>query len=67
METLVTDTHVFINMVLDHLLPSVQLQFILEWIRTSLEPSVAEFYTILCEEPLEVAVEMLEVGICFSL
>jgi hypothetical protein len=49
-------------MVLDHLLPSIQLQAFLEWTRTSFEQSVAEFYTILLEEHLEVALEMLEVG-----
>jgi tRNA G10 N-methylase Trm11 len=39
----------------------------LEWARTSFEQSVAEFYTILLEEHLQVALEMLEMGNCFSL
>jgi hypothetical protein len=47
-----------------HLLPSVQPQSCLEWTRTSLEQSLAEFFTILLEEHLQVALEMLEVGIC---
>jgi hypothetical protein len=54
-------------MVLDHFLPSVQQQSFLEWTRTSFEQSVVEFYTILLEEHLKVALEMLEVGICSSL
>jgi hypothetical protein len=54
-------------MVLDHLLPSIQQQSFLEWTRTSLEQSLAKFYTILLEEHLQVALEMLEVGICSSL
>jgi hypothetical protein len=53
-------------MVLDHPLPTVQQQS-LEWTHTSFEQSVAEFYTILLEEHLQVAFEMLEVGICSSL
>jgi hypothetical protein len=40
-------------MVLDHLLPSVQPQF-LEWTPTSFEGSLATFYTILVEEHLKV-------------
>jgi hypothetical protein len=40
--------HFFINMVLDHLLSSIQPQS-LEWTRKSFEQSVAEFYTILLE------------------
>jgi hypothetical protein len=59
-------TYFFINMVLDFLLPSVQLQSFLEWTLTSFEQSVAEFYTILLEH-LQVALEMLEMGICSSL
>ena len=66
METLVTDTHFIINMVLDHLLPSIQPQSFLEWTRTSLEQFLVEFYTILLEEHL-IALEMLKVGICSSL
>jgi hypothetical protein len=58
-------THFFINMVLDHLLPSVQPQSF-EWTRASFEQSLAEFYAILLEEHLQVALEMLEVGICSS-
>jgi hypothetical protein len=42
----------FINMVLDHLLPSVQSQAFLELALTSFEYPVAEFYTILLEEHL---------------
>jgi hypothetical protein len=47
------------------LLPPIQPQS-LEWARTSFEVSLGEFYTILLEE-LQVALEMLEVGVCFSL
>jgi hypothetical protein len=47
-------------MVLHHLLLSVQQQF-MEWTHTSLQ---AEFYTILLEEYLKFALEMLEMGIC---
>jgi hypothetical protein len=54
-------------MVLDPLLPSIQPRSFLERIRTSFEQSVAEFYTILLEEYLQVALETLEVGICSSL
>jgi hypothetical protein len=61
METLVTDTRFFMNMVLDHLLSSVQPQSSLEWTRTSLEQSLVEFYIILTKEHLQVALEMSEV------
>jgi hypothetical protein len=61
------ETHFIINMVMGHVLPSIQLQSFLEWTRTSFEQSIAEFYTILLEEHLQVALEMLEVGICSSL
>jgi hypothetical protein len=54
-------------MVFDHILPSIQPQSFLEWIRTSFEQSLAEFYTIPFEEQLQDALEMLEVGICSSL
>jgi hypothetical protein len=54
-------------MVLDHVLPSVQPQSYLEWIRTNYEKSLEEFYTILLEEHLHVALQMLEVVICSSL
>jgi hypothetical protein len=47
-------------MVLDQLLPSIQPQSFLEWIRTSFEQSLAEFYTILLREHLQFALEMLE-------
>jgi hypothetical protein len=47
--------HTIINMVVDHLLPSIQQQSFLEWIRTSFEQSLAEFFTILLEEHLQVA------------
>jgi hypothetical protein len=60
-----TDT-VCIHTVLGHLLPSIQPQFS-EWTSTSFEQSIAEFYTILLEEHLKVALAMLEVGICSSL
>jgi hypothetical protein len=52
METLVIDTHLFLNMVLDHLFPSLETQSFLERTHTSLAQSVAEFYTILIEEHL---------------
>jgi hypothetical protein len=54
-------------MVMDNLLPSIQPQFFMEWARTNFEQSVEEFYTILLEEHLQVALEMLELGICSSL
>jgi hypothetical protein len=46
-----TDTiHIFvINMILDYLLLSVQLQSFWEWTRTGFEQSLAQFYTILEE------------------
>lgn len=47
---------------LERLLPSVEPQYFLEWTRTSFKLSVVEFYTI----PLQVALEMLELGICSS-
>jgi hypothetical protein len=53
-------------MVLDRFLPSEQPQS-LEWTRTSFEQSLAEFYTILREEHVQVALEILGVGICSSL
>jgi hypothetical protein len=60
----ITDTlNFFINMVLDHLLRSIQTPFFLEWTQTSFVQSLAEFYTILLEDHLQVALEMLEVGI----
>jgi hypothetical protein len=59
--------HFFINMVLDHLLPSTQPQCFLEWTCTSFEQSLVEFYTILLEEYLQVALKLLEAGICYSL
>jgi hypothetical protein len=67
METIQICTHLFINTVLDHLLPSVQPQSFLDWTPASFEHSVAEFYTILLEEHVQVALEILEVGICSSL
>jgi hypothetical protein len=45
-------------MVLDHLFFNTTQSF---------EQSVAEFYKILLEEQLQVTLQMLEVGICFSL
>jgi hypothetical protein len=50
-------------MVLNHILPSIQPQSFLEWTRTSFEQSVKEFYIILLEEHLQVALEMLEVSV----
>jgi hypothetical protein len=47
-------------MIFGHLLPSIQLQS-LEWTRTSFEQPLAEFYTILLEELLQVALEMVKV------
>jgi hypothetical protein len=44
-------------MVMDHRLPSVRPQSFLEWILTSFEQSLTEFYTILLEEHLERDVE----------
>jgi hypothetical protein len=58
------EIHFFINMVFHHFLPSIQPQSFLEWTRTSFEQSLAEFYTILPEEHLQIALEMVEVGIC---
>jgi hypothetical protein len=52
-------------MMLDHVLPSGELQS-LEWTCTSFEQSLAEFYTILLEEHVQVALDMVEVGICSS-
>jgi hypothetical protein len=51
---------------LDHILPSA-LHQPLEWTRASSEQSLVEFYAIVLEEHLQVALEMLEVGICASL
>jgi hypothetical protein len=48
-------------MVLDHLLPSIEQQSFLKWTSTNFEHSLAEFYTILLEEHLQVALEMLQV------
>jgi hypothetical protein len=63
-----TDTAYFlISMVLDHFLPSVRPQSFLEWSRANFEQSVVKFYTIPLEEHLQVALEMLEVGICSPL
>jgi hypothetical protein len=63
-----TDTpHFFINMVLIHLLRSVQPQAFLEWTGTSFEKTLAVFYTILLKEHLQVALGMVEVGNCSSL
>jgi hypothetical protein len=54
-------------MVLDQLLPSIEPQSFLVWTRTGSEQHIAEFYAILLEEHFQVALEMLEVGICSSL
>jgi hypothetical protein len=55
-----------ISLVLHHPLASVQLQSFLEWTH-NFEQSLREFYTILLEEHVQVALEMMEVGICSSL
>lgn len=52
-------------MVLDHHLPSVQSQPFLKLTHANLEQSLTEFYTILVEEQLKVALEMLQVGNLF--
>jgi hypothetical protein len=54
-------------MVLGQLFPSIQPQSFLDWTRSTFEESLMELYTILHEEGLQVALEMLEVGICSSL
>jgi hypothetical protein len=54
-------------MALDHLLPSIQPQFFLEWTRTSFEQFLAGFCAIFLEDYFQVALEMLAVGICSSL
>jgi hypothetical protein len=54
-------------MVLDRLLPSIQPHFFLEWTYTSFEQTLAEFYIILLEEHIPVALEMVRAGICSSL
>jgi hypothetical protein len=54
-------------MVLDHLLPSIQLQTYLEWTHTSFEQSLTEYYTIFLDEYLQVTLEILKIGICSSL
>jgi hypothetical protein len=51
---------------LDKLLRQIEPQSFLEWAHTSVEQSLVEFYIILLDEPLQVAVDMLEVGICSS-
>jgi hypothetical protein len=51
--------------VLDHHLPSVQSQPFLKLTHANLEQSLTEFYTILVEEQLKVALEMLQVGNLF--
>jgi hypothetical protein len=63
-----TDTiYFFMNTVSDHLLLSMMPQTFLKWTCTSFEKPLAEFYTILLEEHLQVALEMLQMGICSSL
>jgi hypothetical protein len=47
-------------MTLDRLLPSIQPQSFLEWTCTSSEQSLVEFYTILLDEHLQVALQMLK-------
>jgi hypothetical protein len=53
-----------ITMVLDHLLPSIQLLGMDSWTRTSFKQTLVEFYNVLLEEHLQVALEMLALGIC---
>jgi hypothetical protein len=48
--------------VFDLLLSSGQPQSFLEWTCANFEQSLAEYHTILLEEHLQVALEMLEVG-----
>jgi hypothetical protein len=55
METLQILLQFSINMMLDHLLPSIYLQSFLEWTRTSFEQCLAEFHTLLLEEHLQVS------------
>jgi hypothetical protein len=50
-------------MVLDHLLPLMQLQSFFEWTCTSFEQSLMESYTILLEQHLQVALEIYEEGL----
>jgi hypothetical protein len=57
-------TNVFIKTVVDHLLPSLEPQAFLELTRTNFEEVIAEFYTILHDEHLQIALEMLEMEIC---
>jgi hypothetical protein len=54
-------------MVLNQLLLSIKPRSFLQWIRTSFEQCLAEFYTILLDENLQVASDMLEVEIRSSL
>jgi hypothetical protein len=58
------ETVQIINLVLEQLLPSIQLQFS-EWSHRSFEQFLAEFYAVLLEE--HVALEMLKVRIYSSL
>jgi hypothetical protein len=58
---MVMETIQIINLVLNQLLPSVQLQFS-EWSHGSFEPFLAEFYAILLEE--QVTLEMLDIPLC---
>jgi hypothetical protein len=55
-------THIFINIALDHLLLSLQPQSFLELPLTSSEQSLAEIYTILLEEYLQVFLSFLRWG-----
>jgi hypothetical protein len=54
-------------MVVDQLLPTIQPQYFMKWAHKSSEQSLVEFYTILLEERLVVALEILKAGICSSL
>jgi hypothetical protein len=52
-------------MMLGLLLPSIQPQPFLEWTRTSFKQCLAEFYTLILEEHIQVALEMSKVGNVF--
>lgn len=53
-------------MVVDHLLLIIEPKSALEWTCTSFQQYLAVFYAILLEE-LQVALLMLELGMCSSL
>jgi hypothetical protein len=47
-------------MMLDHLLPLIEAQSLMEWTCTSLQQPLAEFYTILPEGRHQIILEMFE-------